>query len=87
MAIKHTIQVPLTRIGNSRRIRIPKPLIEQCGLGDEVELRVTDHGLVVAPHRPIRSGWKEAFRAEKSAGKSLLLSEIPTAFDGEDWEW
>ena len=30
----------LIRIGNSRGIRIPKPFIEQCGLGETVELRV-----------------------------------------------
>lgn len=39
------------RIGNSRGIRIPKPLIEQCGLGEAVDLRVEDG----APgHRPRR---------------------------------
>jgi len=27
------MKVELIRIGNSRGIRIPKPLIEQCGLG------------------------------------------------------
>ena len=32
------MRLELTRIGNSRGIRIPKPLIEQCGLGDVVEL-------------------------------------------------
>ena len=30
----------LVRIGNSRGIRLPKPLIEQAGLTDEVELRI-----------------------------------------------
>lgn len=30
----------LVRIGNSRGIRLPKPLIEQAGLVDEVELRM-----------------------------------------------
>lgn len=30
----------LISIGNSRGIRIPKPLISESGLGDEVELQV-----------------------------------------------
>ena len=35
----------IVRIGNSRGIRIPKPLIEQAGLGDEVEISVKDGSL------------------------------------------
>lgn len=30
----------LISIGNSRGIRIPKPLLDDSGLGDEVELKV-----------------------------------------------
>lgn len=82
------MRVQLTRIGNSRGIRIPKPLIEQCGLDDQVELRVTAEGLVLAPHRPARSGWKEAFAHARPAADDLLLNELPpNAFDREEWKW
>jgi len=78
----------LTRIGNSRGIRIPKPLIAQCGLGDVVELRVTPAGLVIAPHRAARSGWREAFAAAGSADDGLLLTQVPAnLFDSEEWSW
>jgi antitoxin MazE len=30
----------LVRIGNSRGVRLPKPLILEAGLGEDVELRV-----------------------------------------------
>jgi len=30
------MKTQLVQIGNSRGIRIPKPLIEQCGFGDTV---------------------------------------------------
>jgi len=82
------MRVQLTRIGNSRGVRIPKPLIEQCGLGDEVELRVTAQGLVIAPHRPARRGWKQAFVADRPSREDLLLKALPaSAFDREEWEW
>jgi antitoxin MazE len=78
----------LTRIGNSRGIRIPKPLIAQCGLGDVVELRVTPEGLVIAPHRAARSGWKEAFVAARSVDRETLLApEVVNSFDLEEWKW
>jgi len=81
------MRLELTRIGNSRGIRIPKPLIAQCGLGDVVEMRVTPEGLIIAPHRDPRHGWKQAFAAER-APEELLLDAVPAnAFDREDWKW
>jgi hypothetical protein len=41
-----SMRLELIRIGNSRGIRMPKPLIAQFGLGDIVEVRVTEEGLV-----------------------------------------
>ncbi len=68
------MRTELARIGNSRGIRIPKPLIAQCGLGDVVELRVTAEGLVIAPHRSPRQGWHEAFAASSERGKSRQIA-------------
>ena len=56
------MKTSLVRIGNSRGIRIPKALLEQCHLRDEVELEVQDKHLVIrSPTKP-RSGWADAFR-------------------------
>jgi antitoxin MazE len=57
------MKVELIRVGNSRGIRIPKPIIEQCGFEDAVELRIENDHLVIAPARLPREGWEEAFRA------------------------
>ena len=47
------MKVKLVRIGNSRGIRIPKAILEQCGLQDAAELRVEKNRLVIArEHRP-----------------------------------
>jgi antitoxin MazE len=82
------MRLELTRIGNSRGIRIPKPIIEQCGLGEVVELRVTPDGLVIAPQRAPRHGWRQAFAESPAAEREMLLdSASPNAFDGEDWKW
>ena len=81
------MRTELTRIGNSRGIRIPKPLIAQCGLGDVVELRVTAEGLVIAPHRSPRQGWRQAFAASGAVEEGLLLGGVNNAFDHEEWKW
>ena len=71
------MRTELVRIGNSRGIRIPKPIIEQCGFGEQVELRVENHRLIVSPQRAPRQGWEEAFRAAgPSAGDELLFEGV-----------
>ena len=81
------MKLELARIGNSRGIRIPKPLIAQCGLGDVVEVRVTQEGLVIAPHRAPRHGWRQAFAASHPEPEMLLSEISPNMFDRRDWKW
>lgn len=79
--------VDLVRIANSRGIRIPKPLIEQCGFGDKVELRVENSQLIIAAKRQPRAGWEAAFRAASEQDELLLDGAAPHEFDGKEWEW
>jgi antitoxin MazE len=79
----------IVRIGNSRGIRIPKALLEEAGLNDEVDLKVQDGTLVIAPVDRPRQGWDEAFAAMALAGDDDLLDAAMTTseFDEESWEW
>jgi antitoxin component of MazEF toxin-antitoxin module len=78
----------IIRIGNSRRNRVPKILVDQAQLPDEVELHAEPGRLVVqGPRRP-RMGWAEAARAMSKQGHADLLDEpTATGFDREEWEW
>ena len=75
----------LVRIGNSRGLRLPKPLLEQAGLEDEVEIRVEQGALVIAPVATPRAGWAEA--AAKFGPSVLLDAPSATRFDDEEWAW
>ena len=82
------MKVELVRIGNSRGIRIPKAIIEQCGFGDTVELHVEDHCVVIAADRAPRHGWEEAFAAAGPGdADELLLEAVRNQFDEEEWRW
>jgi antitoxin MazE len=83
------MKVRLVRLGNSRALPLPKRIIEQCGFGDSVDLRVEGKRLIVAPTRRPREGWEKAFRAAgTSSGDELLLDGIgDNQFDREEWEW
>jgi len=78
----------LVRIGNSRGVRLPKPLIAQAGLSDEVRLRVRDGGILIEPATAPRSGWAEAAQEMHERNEDALL-DAPTAthFDETEWEW
>ena len=78
----------LIRIGNSRGVRIPKPLLEQVGLEDEVELRVVENGIVIEAARAPRAGWAEAAKLVHQREEDGILDEpTPTRFDGTEWDW
>ena len=83
------MKTELVRIGNSRGIRIPKPLIEQCGLGETVELRVENDCLVISTEHLPRQGWEEAFRAAGPFADDELLLESAgvNEFDHQEWQW
>jgi len=83
------MKTELIQIGNSRAIRIPKPFIEQCGLGDTVDLRVENDCLVISPGRRPRQRWKEAFHAAgRAIDDELLLNDASASeFDNKEWKW
>jgi antitoxin MazE len=78
----------LIRIGNSRGIRLPKPLIEEAGLKEEVEVQIRGNALVITAHGQPRAGWAEAARQMRQRGHDRLLDgPTRTRFDDEEWRW
>jgi antitoxin MazE len=82
------MRLELVRIGNSRGIRIPKALLEQCGMDDAVDVHVDRGRLVIERSQGVRKGWREAFRDTGGADDSLLREPGPTnEFDRDEWTW
>jgi antitoxin MazE len=78
----------LIRIGNSRGVRLPKPLIEEAGLQEEVEVQIRGNALVITSHSQPRTGWAEAARQMRERGHDRLLDgPTSTRFDDEEWHW
>lgn len=81
------MRAALIRIGNSKGLRIPKPVLEECGFGSEVELRVEPGRLVVLPVAAARAGWEEAFARSGGEHAPLLPDMVRSEFDDEEWTW
>lgn len=82
-----TVKTRLVRIGKSRGTRLPKAVIDQVGIDDEVELRVEEQRLVIMPVSRARAGWAEAIRAMGAEPASQRDPAIPTRFDETEWHW
>ena len=79
------MRAKLVRIGNSRGLRLSKPVLQQVGLDDVVELTVEPGLLSIRPVAQPRAGWEES--AASRPPKGLLDEPASTRFDDEEWTW
>jgi antitoxin MazE len=86
---KSNMRVEIIRIGNSRGLRIPKAVLEQCGLKTFVDLRVKNHSLIVTPCEDARAGWEKSFQLmAKNEDDTLLdIESLPNSWDEDEWQW
>ncbi|MBC8121897.1 MAG: AbrB/MazE/SpoVT family DNA-binding domain-containing protein [Gemmatimonadaceae bacterium] len=86
------MKVEIIRIGNSRGVRLPKALLEQCGFADSAELLVEKGRLVLVPTAQVRAGWLERF-AQSTDGQQaedlsyLLPDTTNIEWDDAEWHW
>jgi len=78
----------IVRIGNSRGIRIPKALLEQSDLPEEVEIQAEKGRLIISGLPQTRAGWGEAAERMAAEGDDQLLEQSwETDFDRDNWQW
>ena len=85
------MKTKVVKIGNSRGIRIPKSMIHESGLKNEVELEVGEGQIIIKPISANRDSWDAAFKKmAKNQDDILLDSELilnQSKWDQEEWEW
>lgn len=79
------------KIGNSRGIRIPKSIIDQSGIKNEVELEVQDDRIIIKSLSKVRQNWNLAFQKMAENNDDQLLDENlvvnQSSWDDEEWTW
>ncbi len=83
------MRAEIIQIGNSKGLRIPKAILEQCEIKDSVDLSVEDHTLIVKPYKGVRAGWEKSFQLMAEKGDDVLLDEeeFSSVWDEEEWQW
>jgi len=80
----------VVKIGNSQGIRIPKSLLEQTGIMNDVELEVEKNQIIIRPISNPRTGWDNAFKTMADRGDDALINgddSISHSWDQEEWQW
>lgn len=67
-----TIELKITRIGNSRGLRLPAQIISKYKLGETVILEQRKDEIALRPKKQKKLSWKETYRQMAAAA-------------GEDW--
>jgi antitoxin MazE len=88
-SVNTVVSTRIVKIGNSQGIRIPKLLLDQLSLGEQVELEVLDNQLVVRAASTPRHGWAEQFRimAEHCDDRLVDLPDASLTTWDDEWEW
>lgn len=82
------MKTKLIQIGNSRGVRLPKPLIREAGLDNEVDISIRRGEILIRPVGKPRSGWATAAKRLHDQNADFLLDDqTPTVFDNKDWQW
>ena len=68
------------KIGNSQGLRIPKPILEQTGIMDDVEIEVEKNQIIIRPIKNVREGWDAAFKDSIQPGLP-----VPNLLAVEPW--
>ena len=88
---QNAMHLQLRRIGNSQGIILPRPVLQQAGIENEIELEVTDGVITLRPAKlHPRAGWDEAFAKATEAGHlpdNDLFAGAANEFDQTEWQW
>ena len=88
--MSHPVRTHLIKIGNSQGVRLPKAIVEQAGLVNELTIEVVDGAVLIKSAAHARASWTAAFATiAPESHKSLLDGEesIPNQWDEEEWTW
>jgi antitoxin MazE len=78
----------IVRVGNSRGVRLPKLLLDEAGLPEDVEIHAEPGRIIIESAARPRAGWADAARAMAERGEDGLIDEPTlTEFDIGEWTW
>ena len=85
--MSNPVKSRIVRVGNSQGIRIPKTMLEQSGILENVEIEVRDNQIVITAATKARVGWSDAFAQMATDGDEMEPLTVSNTWDETEWEW
>jgi len=82
------MKVSIVPIGNSKGIRIPKSVLQQCNIDKYADVEVKDEHIVVKPYKnKPRENWEKSFEKMHQNNDDQLIIDDNLDLEFEDWTW
>ncbi len=82
------MRASIIKIGNSQGIRIPKTILRQCNIQNEIDIEVKGKIIVLKPfYKKAREGWSDSFKQMKKNSDDVLLINDNIDLQMENWKW
>lgn len=83
------MKIKLINIGNSKGLRLPKSIIQQYKIGEDLQIELQEDGILLKPLTKPRSGWLEKFQNEVKPidQQEKKWMDARNRFDKEEWTW
>ena len=82
------MRISIVQIGNSKGIRIPKTILDQCNIKDHIDLEVRENEIILKPTPALpRKGWTEKFALMATRNEDKPLIDDTLDLDKKGWEW
>ena len=78
----------LIPIGNSKGIRIPKPLLKTVGITERVTLELHKKGILISPYKEnTRATWESKFHQNSKTKENAETFDDVLDVDLKEWKW
>jgi antitoxin MazE len=82
------MKINIIQIGNSKGIRIPASVLNQCHIGTEVEMNIENQKIVIIPVKQTpRQEWAKKFKEMSANNHDSLLIDDSLDIEQEDFVW
>ena len=84
------METKLIKIGNSFGVRLPKSLIQQYELSNNIEINPIVEGILIKSKKKARAGWEEQLTSSINDGHKPdeeLLEGFTDEFTETKWQW
>ncbi len=80
------MEATIIKIGNSRGLRLSKPILDKYKIKDKVSLILEEDKIILKPIREPRKGWEKAFREMRlNNDDTLIINDVFNEESFEEW--